>query len=302
MVTDTEYMVKKCRMDTMLKIKTKRLFQIFIVALIVASCSTTKKVAISPRAQADILYNKAEYANALIAYQALDSASRDSAVYHNMALSAFMVQNFTIAVEVTRNITPDSILKVKFNNFIDSLNTYSSQITVVENNTDFFQQIVGQKVYDKLVLYYDSREDSKLVDVYSKASAQVRSECFPKYFSFVRNEKSNTELIQVCKNALADNKNQIVALKYLGVQNYNVAEADYKKAMDEYNRKKNNTTYAYLRRDLKRISAVYVKSREYLDKVHKLDPEDMQTIKYLININNRLDQPAKAKALQRLLK
>lgn len=302
MVMVTEYMVKKCRKDIMLKTNLLKFGCAVGLMLLVASCSTTKKITLSPRSQADDLYARADFAGALAIYQTLDSLSCDSAVWHNMAVSAARLKNYEVAVSAAVNVVPDSVIKSEMQNFVDSLLNYPLQVKVIEENIEYFKRLVNDKLYDNMATFYEQRSDAKLVDVYASASSEVRSECFPKYFNFVKADKSNAELAEICKNAIKDNKNQIVALKYLGIQNYNVAEADYKKSMDEYNRNKNNTTYAYLRRDLKRISAVYVKSREYLDRVHTLDPEDMQTIKYLININNRLDQPSKAKALQKLLK
>lgn len=287
-------------MDIMLKIK--QLVCILSVSLALFSCSTTKHVELTPRAKADTYYSKGDYANALAIYQTLDSLSHDSVVWHNIANAAIQLNDYALATDAASKISTDSLLQAGFCHFVDSLSNYASQVFVIENNIDFFQSVYPNNIFNVLTLFYNQKSDNKLVEVYPKATAQVRSQCFDKYFGFVKNEKTEKELTQICKNALSDDANQVSALKYLGVQTYNIAEADYKKAMDEYNRNKNNTTYAYLRRDLKRISAVYVKSRDYLDKVHALQPDDVPTIKYLININNRLDQPAKAKALQRLLK
>ncbi len=294
------FMVKNHHTDIMLKIK--QLVFTLSITLALFSCNVSKHVELTPRAQADAYYSKGEYTNALLAYQQIDTLSRDSIVWHNIASAALHTKDFATATNAAQHIKIDTELKNGFNQFADSIQNYQSQAFVIENNISFFQSIYPKNIFDILSVYYSQRSDNKLIGVYNQASTQVRSQCFEKYFSFVKNEKNEKELTQICQNALSDNANQITALKYLGVQTYNAAEADYKKAMDEYNRNKNNTTYAYLRRDLKRISAVYVKSRDYLDKVHALQPDDVPTIKYLININNRLDQPAKAKALQRLLK
>ena len=79
------------------------------------------------------------------------------------------------------------------------------------------------------------------------------------------------------------------------------AEARFKAAMAEYEKKKNATTYAYLRRDLKRISADYREAQAGFEKLRTIDPDNKNYIKYLITIYSRLDRDDKAKQLKKLL-
>ena len=101
---------------------------------------------------------------------------------------------------------------------------------------------------------------------------------------------------------LVKDENSIPALEWLAVNEYNKAEEWYKKEIAKYNKNKNATTYAYLRRDLKKISAIFRLARDKFLKLRKLDPNNKSYIKYLKNTYLRLDMKDKAKEMDDLLK
>ncbi len=86
--------------------------------------------------------------------------------------------------------------------------------------------------------------------------------------------------------------------KYL----YERADKRYKYEMAKYNKNKNATTYAYLRRDLKKISSDFRASRDLFEQLHKQNPEEKMYIKYLKNCYLRLEQKADAAKMDKLLK
>lgn len=288
--------------------KFSSLFSVFACAIFLVSCVSTKSLKFdSVKKEANALFSQEKYNEALALYNTVDSLCYDSILLHNACLSALKTDQFPVVLKYLKaykGAENDVVVKNELSALLDSMERFSRSVYCFEDEIPTLKRICGEDyTNEKFALYYSYINSSKVVDLYDKlVSKEVRSACFPTYFSNVKNNLEEKILVDKCKSALADNENQVVALKYLGVVQYNKSERDYKNAMDEYNKNKNQTTYAYLRRDLKVISKDYIKSRDYLNKVHALDPDDVQVIKILININNRLDQPAKAKALQKLLK
>ena len=56
-----------------------------------------------------------------------------------------------------------------------------------------------------------------------------------------------------------------------------------------------------LKRELKKISAMFRQSRELFEKLHEGDPDNEQYIKYLKNIYLRLDMNGEASKMDMLL-
>lgn len=275
------------------------------IAILFASCASTKGGSTSAAKKADALFNQGNYNEAMAIYKTIDSLSRDSHIYYRMSQCELHNGNYIDGAKYASlsNVT-DSVMKENFNELFTALKSHQSQLSAIENNTEYFGKLYGKKyVMETLAGFYSYTSDPKMIDLYQQIEdAELRNEYFAPYFSIAKSHKDEKELTSICNEALKANPKEIVALKYLGTQTYNKAEASYKAAMDEYNKKKNATTYAYLCRDLKKISAIYIESKNYFEKVRNIDKADQGTIKYLINIYNRLDQPAKAKSLQKLLK
>ncbi len=124
---------------------------------------------------------------------------------------------------------------------------------------------------------------------------------FPEYLKVLNELGKKDEAQKACKTMLVKDENSIPALEWLAVSEYNKAEDWYKSEMAKYNKNKNATTYAYLRRDLKKISAIFRLARDKFVKLRKLDPDNKTYIKYLKNTYLRLDMKDKAKEMDTLL-
>ena len=79
------------------------------------------------------------------------------------------------------------------------------------------------------------------------------------------------------------------------------ADDKYKTEMAIYNKNKNHTSYAYLRRELKKLSVDFRNSRDAFNKLHEIDPGDTNYIKYLKNVNLRLDNKIEADKYDKML-
>lgn len=276
-----------------------------VSACVMSSCGSVKTGSLNLRKQADQAFESGDYLSALTCYQNIDSLSRDAELYRRMTISALNIEDYGRAYQYCQQVNEyDSCIVSGFKTLTENFIKHQREVQIVENDKKFFYNVVGKEyLLKQLSSYYVYCNSEKILDVYSDIEDKnLRKDISPTYLSVAKKVKSDDELKAICLEMLKEDKEQLQALKYLGLNKYNYAEDEYKKAMAEYNKKKNSTTYAYLLRDLKIVSKEYVKSKEYLEKVHKLDPEDQTAIKCLVNIYNRLDQPAKAKSLQKLLK
>lgn len=109
------------------------------------------------------------------------------------------------------------------------------------------------------------------------------------------------EARSVCNALLGKNSDFKPALEWKAKDLYERAENWYKAEMSEYNKDPNYTAYVYLKRELKKISAMYRQSRDIFEKLHQEDPDNQLYIKYLKNIYLRLEMNEEAAKMDMLL-
>jgi outer membrane protein assembly factor BamD (BamD/ComL family) len=71
--------------------------------------------------------------------------------------------------------------------------------------------------------------------------------------------------------------------------------------MSKYNKNKNATTYAYLRRELKRISTDYKIAKDILEKLIEKDPTNKNQLVYLRNCYVRLEMQEEARKVNKII-
>ena len=284
----------------------KRILLILSAAAIVAACGPSKSVVMQQqRALADEHFAAGRYAEAAEIYTQLIAKGQvpDSALNHHIALSGYHTRNYDVAVqygtqyfasyptaEVARMLEDVYLQTSRPAQALALMDHAAAPALYGSDYASHKALLCLDYAPERLATFYDS------IDV-----ADVRSKCFDKYFARVGKSKAEAELKAICKSALNDNPMQRAALEYLSVGTFTQAEARYKAAMAEYEKKKNATTYAYLRRDLKRISADYREAQAGFEKLRTIDPDNKNYIKYLITIYSRLDRDDKAKQLKKLL-
>jgi tetratricopeptide (TPR) repeat protein len=109
------------------------------------------------------------------------------------------------------------------------------------------------------------------------------------------------EARSLCNTLLEKNSDFKPALEWKAKDLYEQAENWYKAEMREYNKDPNYTAYVYLKRELKKISAMYRQSRDIFEKLHQEDPDNQLYIKYLKNIYLRLEMNEEAAKMDMLL-
>lgn len=281
---------------------------ILAAAVSAAACSSLRKPSFAEvKSQADALFEAGDYTLALEKYKQLmaNAASPDSAVARNASIAANKLGMHTDAAQwgMIYPLGNDTARVSAAFGSLKALNRTAEAVAIAENHTGVLASVSNaDSITAYMASYYNNAKSDKLVPLYNQINgAQLRARCFDTYFGMVKDSLPADKLTQICKSALADNPKSVPALEYMATSLYEKAEAQYTKVMNDYNKNKNATTYAYLRRDLKRISAVYRDSRSYFDRLREIDESNKNYVRYLVNIYIRLDNHDKAKKLKNLL-
>ncbi|MBS2098771.1 tetratricopeptide repeat protein [Carboxylicivirga linearis] len=157
---------------------------------------------------------------------------------------------------------------------------------------------------DRLINLYSKTEsyDAVIEVVANKGNIALSNDATMQYITALENTDSKIEAAKVCNQLVKEQPDYIPALEWKGKYYYEKADARYKAEMAKYNKNKNATTYAYLLRDLKKVSADFRVARDTFETLRKYDAENKSYIKYLKNCYLRLEQKAEAAKMDRLLK
>jgi len=109
------------------------------------------------------------------------------------------------------------------------------------------------------------------------------------------------EALQITEAILKLNPENTEAIYFKAAYHYEKAETLYQSEMAKYNKNRNYATYAYLRRELKKISSQFRTARDLFKKLHQLEPENKIYIGYLKNCYIRLNMKNEASKMEKLL-
>lgn len=279
-----------------------------VTALFVISCGPGIKVAKNkPFLDANALVGQGRYAEALDIYMAHKGV---------IAWDSISLRNATIAASETNHdslaavwgflypSTADTLKLKSLGNSLKRLGRDEERTNLILSNENTFTYILGNvEIQNVKARFYAQNNDDRLLDLYPTLSDNtVKAEVFDTFFKKAQSQLTAKDLEKHCVDILKSTPNQTTALMHMGRSKYKQAETKYASAMDDYNKKKSQAAYAYLTRDLKKyVTPLYKESRTYFEKLLKLDSKDKTIVKYLININDRLNNQDEVKRLKKLL-
>jgi len=166
------------------------------------------------------------------------------------------------------------------------------------------KNLQAQAFNRQVVLLSQSQKYEQVESLWSALAEEVNvtPEAWYSYVMATQQLGNSRKALKACNALLKLEPNHIKALEWKAKFLYESAEKRYKTAMAKYNKNKNATTYAYLRRDLKKISADFRVSKDLFLKVRKMNPENKSYVKYLKNIYLRLDMKNEAAKMDKFLK
>lgn len=278
------------------------------IATFLVSCGSGSKLTDNNQFKtANDLTAQGRYAEAYNIYMANKCvASWDSLSLRNATIAASETLHDSIASVwgFLYPSTSDTTKLCALGNSLKRLGRLEERTDLILSNKDIFCHILGStEVANTEARRYAQTSDDRLVTLYPTLTDNaVKAEVFDTFMKKAQSKLSSKEIETHCIDILKSSPEQKTALRYLGRTRYESAEAKYASAMNDYNKKKSQAAYAYLTRDLKKyVTPLYKESRNYFDRLHKLDPTDKTIVKYLININDRLNNADEVKRLKKLL-
>ncbi len=289
----------------------KLLFILSIIAI--AACNPTAKLP-TLQSEADAAFNQADYSKAYPLFaEYIQLATTNNVEVSNELL---LKQAQTCAqIDKTDEATAiyDQLLKDDAN--IGLLAEYA-QLLQREGRTDqelaLWQsyadkittpELLKLKAERQVFLNAANENNEAVVTAYeNKGEVTLSKEVQLTYIKALEATDKAGTAVKACNELLKEQPDYEAALEWKAKYYYNKAEDRYKYEMAKYNRNKNATTYAYLRRDLKKVSADFRMARETFLKLRQLNPKDQSYIRYLKNTYLRLEQKDDAARMDRLLK
>ncbi len=288
--------------------------QIFIAAgllLILFACSPLKKLE-TTQTSAYSAFENGNFSEALVLYEQLMQLYKENnkdvpvEIKTDAGKSAFEVKDYKKAIKYFQESFDENKNIEILMSLIDSYK-YSSDTeglkSVIESNIELLKES-GKNDFAETELFKINYSLDNFEAAYTNYSSidTPDEDLFVKYLDVLDRLDKKKEAEKLCRSILTNNKNNIAALKWLAIDKYTRAENWYKRVMAKYNKNKNATTYAYLRRDLKKISVMFRSSRDKFVKLRTMDSENKQYIRYLKNCYLRLDMKDKAAEMDELLK
>ncbi len=290
----------------------KKLLIILSVVLL-AACNPTAKLP-TLQSNADVAFNNADYLKAYNLYSEYTKLAKANNVEVAQDL---LIKKAQTCVQLNKTDEATAIYKqlLKDDSNIGLLAEYA-QLLQREGQTDqelslwnnFSDKIKTPELRklkaERMVFLNAANENNEaVVKTYeSKGDAVLSKEAQLTYIKALEATDKAGPAVKACNELLKVQPDYEGALEWKAKYYYNKAEDRYKYEMDKYNKNKNATTYAYLRRDLKKVSADFRISRDTFLKLRKIDPNNQSYIKHLKNTYLRLDQKDEAAKMDKLIK
>lgn len=172
------------------------------------------------------------------------------------------------------------------------------------NTYSFDDAKINKRKTERLILLNSESENFEAaIKAYeNKGDVELSKESGLAYIKALSASDQNTKALKASSALIKAHPDYVEVKQWKAKYLYERADKRYKYEMAKYNKNKNATTYAYLRRDLKKISTDFRNARDLFEQLHKQNPEEKMYIKYLKNCYLRLEQKSKAAQMDKLLK
>ncbi|MCU4158235.1 hypothetical protein J1N10_19840 [Carboxylicivirga sp. A043] len=286
---------------------------IILTAAIMVACNPTAKL---PGLQTggDAAFEQADYNKAYTMYTEYINLAKANGVevsddmYQKQAQTCAQLDKVDEASAIYNQLLKDDAnisLIAEYAQMLQSNAKVDEEIALWTDNAERISDSKLTKLKtERLVFLHSSNENfENVVEAYAaKGDAVVSKEAQLEYIKALEATKKGLAASKACNALLKENPDYTEALEWKAKYYFNKAENRYKYEMDKYNKNKTAAAYAYLRRDLKKVSADFRIARDTFLKLRKQDPSNKTYIKYLKNTYIRLDQNDKAAQLDKLLK
>lgn len=286
-----------------------QILYILSILILVYACGTNKAV-VSPESQITTAFEAQNYTRVLQLFEQLEHNKKVTVISDRViemaGISAFNTGNWDKShIYLTRIATADSnpetlgTLGTTYLNWGEKdleyahWNKYLSQL---ENSIYFNTATTRIFLYEVENEKFKEAQESWL-KIPDKSNSDIRFE----YLKVLENLDQHPIAFTQSQEILKEHPNHEPTLYWRAKYYFNKAENLYQAEMTKYNRSPDYTSYAYLRRELKVVSADFRTARDLFVKLHSVNPDNLNYIRYLKNCYIRLEMKAEAKLMDQKL-
>lgn len=282
------------------------------IVFIFSRCATVKP-SVASIDKAETLFKAGNFAEALPLYkQFITKADEgkqavEAAVLKNAAVAAYQQKDYGYTLDWIERVGVIRALESEeaslFLESVAFVEDDARQLLFMNNHRELLIGSMGQEPYHSKLCQLHGRlgHIEGVMANWNHADRATKLALFAVYYDGVKTLENEEGLMALCDQVLALDGNHIAALTNKAVLLFGKCETRYKQLMDGYNKNKNATSYAYLKRDLKLLSSDYRECRDLFEKLRRLEPGNRSHIQYLYNVYVRLDLNDQAKQLEKLL-
>lgn len=170
---------------------------------------------------------------------------------------------------------------------------YLSQL----ENSSYFQTATTRL----FKLDVEKKDTDKALEIWNKIPDKNDPDLKFEYLKLLDKSEQTTKAVSFCEEILKQYPTHEPALFWKARYIFDRAEKWYQNEMTKYNKKPDYTSYAYLRRELKKISAEFRSARDLFVKLHEMNPNELNYVRYLKNCYIRLEMKAEAVKMDNIL-
>ncbi|GAO31356.1 tetratricopeptide repeat protein [Geofilum rubicundum] len=283
---------------------------LLITIVLIAACSPIKQL-VSIESDISQLYQQAQYEKVLLQYDKLRllSEKNDLPINDTIQLivgkAAHKAENYEQSTTFFQGIEgindKEAILMggVNFEKTGQTREEYDHWLVNLSKfeNTEHHQEVL-LKIYrlEQRLQNYEAANKT-----WSKIEHENNPDLMFEQVTVLTHLNKTSEALALCNDILEIDDQHEQALFWKADYYYNKAENWYQSEMTKYNRNANYTTYAYLRRELKKISADFRTARDLLETLHEMAPKNKKYLGYLINTYVRLEMKNKVDQMTKKL-
>ncbi len=284
---------------------------LIITSFLIVSCNPLKQLQ-SEQTTAEASYSTGNYEQAykqlstIITKYEQNNIEIPYQLYLKAGASAAEIKNYNASVNHYNKALEDSVTTDAVKGLIAGLN-HSEQYEKVSDGLIKYKEFLINKDENE---YFNSTRfqnevnkgnQENIVDAFAGLSHPNEKQSMI-YIQSLDGLGKTKEAVKYCNELVEKNPDFLEAKEWKAIYYYNQAEEWYESEMAKYNKDKNYTAYIYLKRDLKKISAIFRKAKKEFEDLHQAKPQEKKYIKYLKNTYIRLEMKKEAADMDKLLK
>jgi hypothetical protein len=287
----------------------KHILFILSAMLLIYACGT-KKAVVSPEVQISIAFEAQNYLLVLQQFEQLEQNKKGTVISDRViemaGISAFKTGNWDKThIYLTRIATVASSPEI-----LGTLGTaymnWGEKDMEYQHWNKYLAQLETSTYYNtattRIFLYEVENEKYKEAqEIWTKISDKSSPDIRFEYLKVLTNLEQKTMALVLSQEILKEHPAHEPTLYWRAKYYFDKAENLYQLEMAKYNRSPDYTSYAYLRRELKTVSADFRTARDLFVKLHGIDADNLNYIRYLKNCYVRLEMKAEAKLMDQKL-